>query len=93
VIGAEAHPDLGRDPVRARDANTMIVIAAVTVAAILAAFVLEARALSIASAQSLGVRRIAILARTGTIALTMDMIAAGTAMIISAQSPRVTARL
>jgi hypothetical protein len=95
VVGAEAPPDLAlvRDPVRARVANTTTAIEVVTVAAILEVFVLEARALSIASAQSLGVLRIAILARTGTIALITDMIAVGTAMIILAPSPRVMAHL
>jgi hypothetical protein len=100
-IGAEAPRDLALDPdpVRARDANTTIVIAAVTVAAILVVvslvvFVLEARASSIASAQSPEALRIAILARTNTTAAQItDMIAVGMTMIILAQSLRAMARL
>jgi hypothetical protein len=81
---------LVRDPARAH-AELTIEPAAVTVAAILAVSVLEARALLIASARNLGGRRTARTA--GAIALIMDMIAVGRTMITSAQSLRVMARL
>jgi hypothetical protein len=75
---------LVRDPVRAH-AETTIEHAA----AILAVSVLEARALSIAFAQSPGARRTA---RTGATARITDMIAVEKTMIISAQSLREMAR-
>jgi hypothetical protein len=92
VTGAEVPPETVpvRDPARAH-AELTIEPAAVTAAAILAVSVLEARALLIASAQSLGAPRIARTA--GAITLIEDMIAVGRTMITSAQSLRVMARL
>jgi hypothetical protein len=94
ITGAEALNDLAhvRGPNHARDITTTIERVVVT-AANRVAFVLEARALLIASVQSLGGPRI-VLARTVAIARTVDMIVAGTmSMTISAQNLRVMVRL